>query len=203
MWGRQHLRLPESWYSFVDSRDDHRTEGNSWNRSCQLGVIVLCTPTGTRGCVWRHMWLSQLGGHCWPSGDGSRAGAQHCVVQRAVPAAESHLAQSVSGSCRAWETVVQSVFLRFILVQLESGPVLSISTLLFRCRPTTQILLCPVPRSLRGWFESTWFCGTRNLKIPFCMWVRWSPPKSGYQEEKEWCSFLRSDFSLCWDLSLF
>lgn len=70
-------------------------------------MIVLPTPTGAPG-LCPETYLVVTAGE---AAAGHRAmGAGWCsasVVQRVVPSAESHLAQSVSGSCQAWETLVK------------------------------------------------------------------------------------------------
>ena len=54
--------------------------------SMRVMIIEQKFTPGTEVVNWgRRIWLSQLGGRCWPSGDGSRDGAQHRVVQRVVP----------------------------------------------------------------------------------------------------------------------
>lgn len=50
--------------------------------SIHVMIIEQKLTPGTEVVNWgRHIWLSQLGGRCWPSGDGAR----RCAVQRVVP----------------------------------------------------------------------------------------------------------------------
>lgn len=58
-----------------------------------------CTPQGTCGKVWRHLWLSHLG---WElllaSVDRGQAAAEHSEVRRAVPTPESEQPECPTGN---------------------------------------------------------------------------------------------------------
>lgn len=83
-----------------------------------------------------------------------------------------------------------SFYILYLLNSVKNKTILSIRALSFRCCPAAQILLCPVPRSLRRWFEPARCCGTKNFKAPCYVWVRWFPPKPALLAGKGVTSFL-------------